>query len=232
MKKLAETRIRPESSPLYEKGKLVAMVSARDFSTTENVLRGATVVTYDSTGKPAFVLLAKEILYEDHGWHLQGGAALLSADGRTYVRILEDAWPQQVPQLTFTPRDLITRKLIDLDSLSMRQIQDQLKRAKENPHFDPSQKLNLEYGFWNKIALPLSAIIFGLVGAPLGIRSPRSNVSSGFWISVLILFGYIMLTNLMAVNARGGMLSPALASFVPLTVGLICAIIIIYRKNS
>lgn len=231
IKQLSSSRIRPESYPLYDNGKFVAQVSAKDFSATDNILRGVSLVAYNQEGNPTFVLLAKEIAYDDHNWHIRNGAKLLSADGRSFVHIIDNAWPQQVPQITFNPKDLVIKRLNDLDALSLIQIKNQLDRIGKDRYFDPSQKLNLEYGFWNKISLPLTAIAFGLLGAPIGIRGPRSNVTSGFWIAVLILFGYIILTNLMAVSAKGGVISAPVASFLPILLILASAAAIMYKKN-
>ena len=121
--------------------------------------------------------------------------------------------------------------LKDLDSLNMRKMRQQIVRARENTRVTPAQIANLEYGYFNKITLPLAALVFGLVGAPLGIRNHRTGAAAGFWMSIMIIFGYMLLTNFMAVYAQGGAIPAYAASFTPLLIGLVFAVVTIRRKN-
>jgi lipopolysaccharide export system permease protein len=113
----------------------------------------------------------------------------------------------------------------------MAQMAEQVRRMKANPNADQDQVANLEFGYWNKIALPLAAVVFGLVGATLGIRNARSGASAGFWLSVIIIFGYLMLTNALSIFARGGAVPAWVASFAPVAIGLIVAVVLIGKRN-
>jgi lipopolysaccharide export system permease protein len=112
----------------------------------------------------------------------------------------------------------------------MREFREQIRRAKEDK-VDDRQVANLEYGYWNKIALPLSAFVFALVGAPLGIRNHRTGAAAGYVLSVAIILGYFVLSNVMGVLAQGRNVPPVVASFAPVVVGTILAIVTIRRKN-
>lgn len=231
-KELRGTSLQPIGQPVYEGGVLKAMVVARDFSLRSRTLRGAQITTYDEQGEPSFVLFANELEYQGpDDWRLRGGGRLLSADGRTLVELSGDAWPEQVQKLPLTFEDLVAGMIKDLDSLSMSQMREQIRRARENTRVSPGQIANLEYGYYNKISLPLAALIFGLVGAPLGIRNHRTGAAAGFWLSVVIIFGYMLLTNFMAIYAQGGAIPPYAASFTPLFLGLVFAAVTIRMKN-
>lgn len=215
-----------------EKGKLKALVTAKDFSFGNQTMRGAVLVTYDDDGEPRYTLHAKELRFvNDKDWRLTGGGVLQSVDGRDWIQLSGDAWPPQIPEQTFTPKDLLTASLRDLDSFSMAQMREQIQRVKMAPTVDRGQIANLEYGYYNKISLPLAAFVFGLVGAPLGIRNHRTGAAAGFWLSVVIIFGYMMLANAMAIVAKGGAVPAWLASFMPLVIGTAFAAITISRKN-
>lgn len=232
-KRLTNTSARPTFYPVEENGRLVATVTAKDFNFGARTLRGAHVMAYDKSGKPSYLLLANELEYEsDRKWRLRGGGQLMSMDGSTLVRLNGDAWPSQVPQPGMSPEDILTATLRDLDSFSMAQMHVQIERARQNPKFERKQIANLEYGYWNKIALPLAALVYALVGAPLGIRNHRAGVASGFWIAVVVIFGYMMVANLMAISAQGGAIPAWTASFTPLLVGLAAAAVSIVRKNA
>ncbi len=90
---------------------------------------------------------------------------------------------------------------------------------------------NLEYGYYNKIALPLAAFVFALVGAPLGIRNHRTGAAAGYVLSVAIILGYFVLSNVMGVLAQGRNVPPIVASFLPVVAGTILAVVTIRRKN-
>jgi len=231
-KQLRGISLQPISQPVYEGGVLKAIVSARDFSLGTRTLRGAQITTFDDQGDPAFVFFATELEYRGpDDWKMRGGGRLLSYDGQTLVDLKGDAWPEQVETLSLTFEDLVAGMLKDLDSLSMEQMRQQIVRARENTRIRPAQIANLEYGYYNKVALPLAALVFGLVGAPLGIRNHRTGAAAGFWMSIMIIFGYMLLTNFMAVYAQGGAIPSYTASFTPLLLGLVFAAVTIRRKN-
>jgi len=223
---------RPIQQLLYDRGKLVANMAAVDFDVRLGILSGVTIVTFDSGGRPRSVLLADQLRYAgEHDWRLTKGGLLISTDGMGFVRILGEAWPTNVARPEVTPRDLLAKTLRDLDALSMAEMRTQIARARRDPKADPGQIANLEYGYYNKIALPLAAIVYALVGAPIAIRNHRTGVAAGFWLSVIIIFGYMMLANLMSIYAQGGVLPAYVASFSPIVVGLVVAAVAIHRKN-
>lgn len=219
--------------PSYENGRLVASVQAEDFDFGARTLRNALITVFDKETRPTFYLFANQLRFRnDKEWRITGGAFLTSFDGRQFATIEGDAWPTDVPKPSFSPEDLLAGSLRDLDALSMKQIREQIEKARANPAFDRGQIANLEFGFWNKIAVPFAAVIFALVGAPLAIRNHRSSAASGFWLSVIIIFGYMMLANFMAIIARGGSAPPYVASFLPLVIGAIVAALLIRAKNT
>jgi len=236
--KLDGSSARPTSYPIYDKGRMSAQVQARDFSIAERTLRGVTITVYDKTGKPEWILLATRMVFElnkgkldpDKGWRIENGATLLSADGMQVMKIADKVWPSQVPHMDFSDEELVAVNLKDLDAFSMADMGKQIETLKSK-NATPSQVANLQYGYWNKVSLPLAALVYALVGAPLGVRNHRSGAATGFWLSVIIIFGYMMLANFMAIWAQGGAIPAWLASFMPLLVGLVVAGITIHRKN-
>ena len=236
---LDPTRTTTASEPIVEKGKVLGMVIARDANLSTGTLRGATVVVYDpKTGQNQWILWANKLQFEPQllgttngGWIIEGGATLQSADGSTFTKIDNRAWPPQVPKPQFTVEDLIAGQLKNLDVLNMKGILKEIHRLRKDPHSSPSQIRNLEFGYWNKIALPIAALVYGLLGAPLGIRNSRSSTAAGFALAVGIIFGYVTLINLLNVYAMNGVIPPWTASFTPVLGGLVAAILIIRNRN-
>jgi lipopolysaccharide export system permease protein len=224
--------VRVQSFPVFDRGNLRAVIIAKDFSVGSRTIYGATINVYGDDGKTTFILEAPELEYRgEREWRIRGGARLSSVDGSQRVELTGDVWPKAVPQPGFTPEDLFIMTLRDLDSLSMKQTAEQIRRLEENPNADPATINNLQYGFYNKIALPLAAVIYALVGAPLGIRNHRSGTASGLWIAVLIIFAYIWLANFLNILAMSGEIPAYVASFAPLIIGMIAAVVLIWQKN-
>ncbi|MCW5937172.1 MAG: LptF/LptG family permease [Fimbriimonadaceae bacterium] len=222
----------PRSRPIYEEGRLRAFLTARDFDFVRRILTGVTITIYGANEEPTYYVYANELEYtNEKKWEIRGGASLTPADGGSKVEF-QRAFPSEVPALTVTPEDLLAQALRDLDALSMRQMGQQIQRERENPAADPAQIANLEFGYWNKLTLPLGALVFGLVGAPLGIRSHRTPAATGFWLAVLIIFCYLLLSNVMSIAAQGGRFPSAFASFTPTVVGLVVAFVLIRKRDS
>lgn len=231
----------PTSYPIFDNksGRLVAQVMARNFSIAERSLTGVTITVFDEKQQPSFVMLAPKLVFElvdgkldrENGWRLEGGSTVLSADGEQYLASSGDLWPREVPKLEASPDDMVALNLKDLDAFSMAAMREQIATARRNG-VEPKQIANLEYGYWNKVTVPAAALIYALVGAPLGIRNHRTGAAAGFWLSVIIIFGYMMLANFMAITAQGGKIPAWMASFTPLVIGLVVAVVTIHRKNS
>lgn len=209
--------------------RLAALMMARDFSLEKRSLQDAWMVGYDKSAKPVAILYAKGMKYNsDQDWSIDGGK-LFSFD-LTFVANLGKTWPSQISKPP-NIEDIAASQIKDLDSFSFQQMQERIRIAQSNPTFNIGQIRNLQYGLHNKIALPFAAVIFGLVGAPFGIRNHRTGAASGFWVSILIIFGYMMLSRLMSQIAIGGAIPPWTASYAPLLIGAVIAAITIKRKN-
>ncbi len=66
-----------------------------------------------------------------------------------------------------------------------------------------------------KFALPAAALVFGLLGLPLGLATRRGGRAAGFAVSVLIVLGYYVLLALGEARAIDGRLAPGLAMWLP-----------------
>lgn len=234
------TALRPTSyfvmDRRQENGKTVAKVSAGiqalDFNLGARTLRGATLVAYDRNQKPSFFLHADELEYTDEQrWRIRGNARLTSVTGDYTVELKDGAWPEQITPPNFKPEDIFAQNLRDTNALSMRQISEQVELAREKPDVTPRQLYTLEKGFWDKVAIPMAAIVYALFGAPLGIRNHRSGAASGFAVAILIILAYYLLGNALFIAGQGGAYPAWAASFVPVVIGLAAAGYTIHVKN-
>ncbi len=227
----------PASQSIVDEGKVVGFIVAQDFNLRTSTLRNVTIVARDDVGKDNFYLEAKELQYKPPeagsppDWRIVGGAKLVSADGRSRVEIEDEVWPSSVPKVAMKPEEIGTQQVNDPDYFSTRELWRQLQLAKIDKTLTPEQYRNREYWFWNKFALPFAAFVFGLLGAALGIRNHRTGNAAGFAIAIGITFAYMTLANFMNTWAMGGIIPSWLASFTPIVLGTIAAIVIMWRRN-
>jgi lipopolysaccharide export system permease protein len=221
--------------PIFdESGKRAQMMMADDFNLKEGTLTGVTLVNYDQSGEPDFYLRAKSMKYDplkkEEGWRIIGGAKLFSGDGTDVTTINGDVWPQQLQTFSKPPNELGYQQINDPDYFTSSELRKQITERSDKS-ISEDQYRNREYWFWLKFSLPLAALVFGILGAALGIRSHRAGTSAGFALAVGIMFAYMMISNLMNTWAMGGAIPSYLAAFTPVLIGFVGAIVIMWRRN-
>lgn len=240
------TNFKDTSYPIMEDGKLKAMVVAKDFAPSLGVMRGATVIGFGEDDLPTAYMYANELQFDAKafrekggtGWRIRGNAQITKADGTEVIELMDGAWPPEMPAAKFSIGDLLSKGLKSFEVLSMRELGDVIHKnelASQTPGartLNPKELRNYQYGYWNKIALPLAAFIFGTLGAALGIRNHRTGTAAGFALAVAIIFGYFTVGNFMNVWALNGSIPPYIASFSPIAIGFVAAIVIIWRRNA
>jgi Mn2+/Fe2+ NRAMP family transporter len=72
-----------------------------------------------------------------------------------------------------------------------------------------------------KFAFPAICLVFGLIGSSLGVRPyNRTSRGQGFGISVLLIFGYYLMSFIFSSLGISGTLVPLLAAWSPVLIGL------------
>jgi lipopolysaccharide export system permease protein len=73
-----------------------------------------------------------------------------------------------------------------------------------------------------KFAFPAICLVFGLIGSSLGVRPyNRTSRSQGFGISVLLIFGYYLMSFIFSSLGISGTLVPLLAAWSPVLIGMV-----------
>lgn len=68
-----------------------------------------------------------------------------------------------------------------------------LKHSKESSDLSPKALAKYKVRFWEKIALPITTIVFVLLGTPLAITPPRVRHNRGFLFTIGIIFFYYVI---------------------------------------
>src|SRR5262249_43228899 len=98
----------------------------------------------------------------------------------------------------------------DNHRMTFRQLRDKIAQDRIR---GGTNTLGDEVDLWEKLSLPLASLIFGLVGAPLGVRPHRGSKSLGFGMAIAIIFLYWVIYRWMYIVGKSGGIPPALASF-------------------
>lgn len=83
---------------------------------------------------------------------------------------------------------------------------------------------------FDKIALPITTIVFVLLGVPLAITPPRVRYNRGFLFSILIIFAYYVVRALSISFGEAGSLDPFIAAWLPNIILTIWGTALYYKK--
>jgi len=100
----------------------------------------------------------------------------------------------------------------------------------KNPNLEKKKADFLKIQLHDKIALPVTTIVFVLVGVPLAITPPRVRYNRGFLFSILIIFFYYLIRALSLSFGETGALMPFLAAWLPNIIIAIFGAFMYYKK--
>jgi lipopolysaccharide export system permease protein len=83
-----------------------------------------------------------------------------------------------------------------------------------------------------RLSVSYACLVFGLIGAPLGIRNSRSGRSAGIAVSIVVILVYYLILGTATRLASSGALSPTAATWVPNGLITAAAIALVVKKGS
>ena len=100
----------------------------------------------------------------------------------------------------------------------------------KKPDLDPKDKQAYTIELYDKVALPITTIVFVLLGVPLAITPPRVRYNRGFLFSILIIFAYYIFRALSISFGEAGSLMPFFAAWLPNIALTIWGTLLYYKK--
>jgi len=85
--------------------------------------------------------------------------------------------------------------------------------------------------FHRRFALPTSCLVLSLVGIPFGLSSKKGGKSTGFVLTILLVFAYYSASLVGVSLARQGKLSPALGAWLADIVFFVAGVILLWRAE-
>jgi lipopolysaccharide export system permease protein len=197
-----------------KKDVLARLFYAKEFD--GNQMRGLTILDFSQDGFDQIVS-AKSAAWNPSQklWDFFDGTIYaISADG-SFRNIVK--FDQQQLKLPRGPLDLASQPR-DYNEMNIAQSYDYLELLNQSGDADKVRKLRVR--IQQKYALPFICVAFGLVGAALGARLNRGGRSTGFAISILIIFSYYLLAVICGSIAQLGVIPPFLGAWLPNLFGL------------
>lgn len=223
----------PESSrpfdlpPVRKDGRLQMTVHIeRGFDLADKSMRQVTITLYDARGdKPVKILHAARARWAGGtSWQLRDVDInnLGETGGWNHLKAVQ-SYP-----LAKTPEDVDFLRRPP-ETLNFAQLRQQIVRLKAGGNV--ADVRNAEVNLWSKISLPFAALVFAVIGSPLGLRPQRTSKYTGWILSIGIIFTYYVLFTALSSIARGGGLSPLLAVWLPNLLGITIGAVLIWRSS-
>ncbi len=187
-------------------------------------MQDLTVLQYSPQGLSQIVAAASAAWNPlENAWDFFDGTLYAIAPENAYRNVTK--FKQQQLQLPRTPLDLALENRKP-EQMNIVQAQQFLGLVRQSGDANRIRKLQVQ--IQTKYALPSICVVFGLVGAALGVRSspaerrssPRAAASRGFGISVAIIFSYYMISFVSSSLGEAGMISAFIAAWFPTFLGL------------
>jgi len=98
-------------------------------------------------------------------------------------------------------------------------------------HLDPQHARLYEIEFHRRFALPTACLVLALVGIPLGLSAKKGGKSTGFVLTIVLVFGYYLISLTGMSFARQGKLPVAPAMWLGNIVFFIGGIVLLWRVD-
>jgi lipopolysaccharide export system permease protein len=161
----------------------------------------------------------------DNRWDFFNGTIYAIAPDGSYRNIVR--FQHQQLDLPREPLDLV-KKCKDYDEMNIFQANQCLEHLELGSDEKKIRKLKVR--IQEKISFPFICVVFGLMGAALGIRPQNTGKATSFGICVLIVFAYYLLSFISSNLGISGVLSPLSSAWLPNLFGFVIGGFILWRS--
>lgn len=193
---------------------LVRLFYAQEFN--GETMKGLTILDLSREGVNQ-ILTSSSATWniKENVWDFFNGTIYLISPDGAYRNIVR--FEHQQLALPRAPLDLGKRPP-RYNEMTIAQARDYLKIVKLSGDEKEMRKLNVR--IQEKFALPFVCLVFGLIGAAIGIRPQNANKATSFGICVGLIFSYYLLTFISSSMGIWGVLTPFMAAWLPNFLGL------------
>ena len=192
-----------------------------------NFMEEVTLIDFSRLGTEQ-ILKAKKGEYDQNKnlWKFYDGRLMITKDNGDISSINFERYlyplgegPRELAKVPSDANDMTVRQAINAEAL--------YKKAGNN-----KEARRMSVRIQEKFTLPAACIVFGLIGSSFGIRSiSRSSKSQGFGLSVLMIFGYYVLSFFSSSLGVKGIFDPILAAWFPVVLSIFISILLLRRAS-
>jgi lipopolysaccharide export system permease protein len=204
---------------------LVRIFYARQFNGRE--MQNVTVMDF-SQGELQQIMTAKVAVWLSKAsvWQFRDGVTYIINADREYNSILK--FTEQNIRIPRAPLD-IAQEQRNPEEMNISELSRRIELLRQAGNLQEVRKLEVRRQ--QKYALPFVCLVFALIGAPIGMRPQRTGTALGFGLSVLIIFGYYLLSFICGALGQTEVLPPVVAGWLPNGLCLAIGIILVQRIN-
>jgi lipopolysaccharide export system permease protein len=147
---------------------------------------------------------------EQNLWDFYNGTVYLIAPDGSYRNIVR--FEHQQLALPRTALDVASRSK-KAEELTLQEAREELKIVKISGDEKKVRKLLVR--IQEKISFPFICVVFGLIGAAVGIRPQNTNRATSFGVCVVLIFTYYLMSFLSSSLGIWGILTPFTAAWLP-----------------
>ena len=148
-----------------------------------------------------------------------------SHKGRNYKLLKFDTYSISLTLPGFI--DLRNRIFVGNKEMSYSELREKINASDKDGRRSNMLKLTLS----KKFSLPITCLLFAMLGAPLGIQSSRSGKSGAYLISALGILSYYILLNTMVNLASLGKINPYFSVWIPNIFLFVIALFMIWKTQ-
>lgn len=186
-------------------------------------MHGITVLDFSQEGLSQVVSAQSATWnFSQNQWNFYDGTIYVVSPDGSFRHIVK--FNEQGIQLPRTPLDIANRTKDDTEMSIMeasRHLRDVVRKSG-----DEGKIRTWELRIQQKYAFPFICVVFGLVGASLGVRPQRTSRATSFGISVIIIFAYYLFAFICNALGEVGFLTPVMAAWSPTVAGLSVGILL------
>jgi len=181
-----------------------------------NIMQGVTVLDF-SRQDIQQILKAKSAVFdkENSSWIFSDGSIVSVDQGGQTTNIQFEKYRYPFVE---GPLDL-ARVPKDATEMSLKQALEAERIYKETGNLKEIRRIQVR--IQEKFTLPFACLVFGLIGSSLGSKSNlRSSKSQGFGLSVILILVYYVMSFVFSSFGVKGLLSPIIATWLPVLISI------------
>ena len=159
-------------------------------------------------------------------WEFSNGTIYAVSPSGSFRQIIR--FEKQDLQLPRTPLDLAKRPKRE-EEMNIAETRAYMNILKQTG--DEKAVRKLAVAIQRKYAIPFACVVFGLVGSAVGVRPQRTGKATSFGISVVIIFGYYLLSFITSAMGEACVVSPFIAGWLPLFLGLSAGLFLLFKVS-